>query len=513
MILKKPYALLIKYFKVIHLFLLIFTIYIIYKANSLLSFFNTYLSVQESVVGKNLNDSLFTSLMYIFPIIAIIVSVVLLWLMGSKKKPFRFYLYNFLVNIFALVTFIIAHSFLNIMQVKMIDIVNIRLIRDFLIILLFLQSLSIIVIFVRVIGFDIKNFNFSSDLQELEISEEDQEEYEVDFNIDSNESRRKRNRNIRYLKYSYKENRFLINSVLIIIFVICSVFIYSKNGIYTRLNKEGILLSTEYYDFKVDNTYLVNTSYSGNKITDNYLVVLNLKIRNKELQNRIMTSNFKLLVNNNKYSVTNKYDKYLVDIGSVYSNQFLSNEYHNYLLVYEIPITDIDRNMKLIYYENSKDVKVKLKPIKEKISYKEYCLGNTIDIDKFNSISINSYDIEDSFIIDYDFCIKDKCYKSNQYVVPTLNTNYDKAIIKINGTSIHKQGSTYNNFDNLILGLGTIQYTKDGVTNISSLTKISNLKKVDNDVYYYEINKNVINADNIKLVFGTRKCKYSYILK
>ena len=54
MILRKPYAFLIRHFKLIHLILTVLLAYILYKTNKLLSFFNQYLSSgkYEVIVSK-----------------------------------------------------------------------------------------------------------------------------------------------------------------------------------------------------------------------------------------------------------------------------------------------------------------------------------------------------------------------------------------------------------------------------------------------------------------------------
>lgn len=513
MILKKPYVILIKYFKLIHVFLTIFLAYSIYKINVLLRFFNDYLSAQNSVIGQNLRNNLYTNLMFIVPFLVLIISILLLWLMAKKKKPFRFYIYNTLVYLFISIIFIYTYSFLGKMEVKIVDIVIVRALRDVLTIAIILQSISLIITFVRAIGFDIKNFEFLADLQQLQISEEDQEEYEVDFNYDSNERRRKRKRKLRYLKYSYRENKLFINiAIAILIGVICFIT-YNRMGIYTKINKEGTILSTEFYNLGIENTYLVNTSYKGVRITDNYLVVLNLKVRSKGIQNKLLTGNFKLQIGDSKYLPTKIYDKYLTDLGNGYNDDLITSEYQNFLLIYEIPEDDINKAMKLIYFENKKSVKIKLNPIKEEVENKEYQLGETILINDLDSIVIDNYELKDTYILSYDYCIKDECYNSLQYLVPTLDTNYDKAILKISGKSSHKETSVYNNFNNLLSGIGYIEYVVGNETKVSSLTRITNLKKEESNTYYYEVNKELMNSDSIKLVFNTRKCKYSYVFK
>ena len=513
MILKKPYIILIKYFKLIHFFIGSLIIYCIYKTNYLLGFFNNYLINQNSVIGQNLQDKFYTILMFLFPIIIFFLSIFILWLMRKKNKPFRFYLYNTLVYLFVLVVFAFVYSFIGEMSSRVVDIIIVRSIRDVLIISIFIQSISLIVVFIRTIGFDIKNFEFMSDLQKLDISEDDMEEYELDLNFDFNERKRKRKRKMRFLKYSFKENRVFIFSVLVILFIIFGFILYSKTSVYNILNKEGKMISTYSYKMNVEKSYLLNTSNSGKKITDNYLVVISLNVMSDGIQNKLLTGDFKLLIDDNYYSVTNKYDKYLIDIGEVYNNNILNNEFKNYLLVYEIPNERINNSMKLVFYDSIGSVKVKINPIKFQTDFKDYQLNEEITMDGLASYVVNSYEINDLFTINYDYCIKDICYNSIQYLVPSLDTNYDKTIIKLSGSIVKKDSDNYNSLKDIISGIGYIEYKIGDNIFTSKMQVINNIKNTGDNSLYYEINKLVMEADSIKLVFNTRKYKYSYILK
>ena len=67
---------------------------------------------------------------------------------------------------------------------------------------------------IRVLGFDIKKFNFTKDIQELNIEDIDSEEVEVNVNIDTKNIIRDINRRKRELGYWIKEN--LLFSIILI---------------------------------------------------------------------------------------------------------------------------------------------------------------------------------------------------------------------------------------------------------------------------------------------------------
>lgn len=513
MLLKKPYVLLIKHFKLFHLILSLLTGYSILKINKLLSFFNNYISVQNSVVGQNLREKLYSTLMIIIPLIILLISISMLILMVRKKKPFRFYLYNTLVYIFIFGVIIYTFTYLGRMEVSIIDNVGVRALRDILIICLILQSISLLVSFIRATGFDIKSFEFKSDLQQLEISEEDQEEYELEFSFDSNESKRKRRKSLRYLKYEYQENRFIINLFIFIMCAVIGFFIYSKVINNFKTYKEEQNISTFYYDFSVEKTYVTNVGYNGAKLTDDYLVVVLLNIKANSFEKKLMTGNFVLQIGNNVYANNKEYNKYLFDIGNAYESQNLSNEYQKYYITFKISKEDNNKSMQLVYTDENGKYKIKLKPQNDSFSEQKYNLGEKIQIDDLATIQIDNYELRDMFEIKYDYCLKDNCYNSIQYLVPTLDTNYDKTIIKIQASLETNKNNTYTNLNQIIASIGYINYKIDGVTKSSSLSAVQNIKKNENNIYYYEVNNELLNAEEIYLVFGTRKCKYYYIFK
>lgn len=500
MIFKKPYILLIKYFRLIHLILGILTSFVIYRINIILKFFNDYLKGITDITGMSLQDNLFDIFIFIIPIIILIVSVLLLWLMLKKKKPFRFYLYNTLVFLLIIGVLIYIYNYVGNMNQKAVDILIVRTLRDILIIIIFLQSISLLIEFIRMIGFDIKNFEFMSDLNALELSDDDLEEFEVDFNFDSNERKRKRRKYLRFLKYSYKENKFFIICVISIILIVFGYLLYKSINVYSVTNREGKIISSSDYEFGIANTYLIREDSRGNLITNDYLVVVNLKIKSSSVD-KISSGNFKLVMGDNKYSITNKYDNYLLDLGKVYNNDYINNEFKEYLLVFEIPYDNINKNIYLVVYDLIGDIKVKLKPIEYEQKVMEYKLGDELIIDD-NSILINEIEISDKFTINYDYCIKGECFSSIQNIVPSLNTNYDKTIIRIDGN--------YNNLND-ISGIGYLEYVIDNNTYISNLEVISGVK--NNDYNYFEVNSLIKEASSIRLIFSTRECKYVYNLR
>ena len=83
--------------------------------------------------------------------------------------------------------------------------------------MIFLQFVTLCLTFARATGFDVKKFDFAHDLQQLNVDEKDNEEFEVDVELDTDKLFRKIRKKIRYAKYVYFENKFLIFLTLAIV--------------------------------------------------------------------------------------------------------------------------------------------------------------------------------------------------------------------------------------------------------------------------------------------------------
>lgn len=512
MVLKRPYLILIKYFRIIHILLAIFSVYCIYKMNYLLKFFNEYLISDVSVVGNNLRGSLYSPLLFIFVIILLLFSIILFFTMITKKKPFKFYLYSIVSYIFVLGLIIYTYSFLGLMESSLVDILVVRVLRDLFLISLFIQGIALICFLIRLFGFDLKKFDFESDIENFNLSDDNLDEIEVNFDFDSNERRRIRKQRINNLKFVYRENKIIILSSLIIVLGISLYYVYTNVYLVNKTYSEGVSVNTSYYDIKVNDSYLLNTSKNGIKITNNYLVVVDVNIKYTSYYSKFVTGNLKLHIGNNIYGSTNKYDKYLTDLGNVYNDDGLSREGNNYLFVYEISSDDIDKKMLLNYYEDEYNLKIKIKPDNFIQDNKNFNINEELDIDG-DSLIVNSYDIQDRMTINYDLCLSDNCIQMRQNIVPSLDTNYDKTILKLVGTSKFSEDSKFKGFSQILANLGYIEYIIGGNSYISNMTRITDLKKNEDNTYYYEVNKDIMSADNIYLVLNTRQCKNRIILK
>jgi len=533
MILRKPYAFLIKYFKLIHVFLVVPLCYLLYRTNVILNFFREYINSEQIVTGRDFTGELFNTWMFVLPFVIIVVLGILLGVMFYKKKPKIFYIYNIAVMIALLVIYNIGYDMVGTLEAQILETRTLHLIRDVFTIVVLFQGISLILTFIRATGFDIKKFEFNRDLEQLDIDEVDAEEFEVDVNIETNVFKREFRKNIRFAKYIYIENKFIINGVFLILFSITCFFIYMNLTIYNKTYKQGVTFSANEFAMSISNSYLTNQNYKENKITDNYLLVIELNVQAHYEDTTINTAKFELKIKDNTYYPNNKYNSDLIDLGTVYNHGVVSNDsFETHLLVYEIPSDLINEKMVLKYLDsmktgynklNPKYIKVKLEPyhLDEKEDLKIASLNDSIQLNELilnaTSINLTSFEIQNRFKIDYQYCTKNECYDSVEYLNPILNTNYDKVLLKIDGEIIIDKDLKNKNLSDLysiINYFGKIKYrTGRKVRYYSSLTSISPKKAKVLNSYYIEIPKEIINSDEISLIIDVRDKSYEYIIK
>lgn len=162
-----------------------FVFYAIYRTKLLLDFFNEYSLATINVTGQDLVTPLLPTFFQIIPILIILFATIVLVVMAYKKKPYLFYIITIIIYIYVLIITQVSKGTLNTLYTTLVDVRTIRLIRDLITLAFATQLFSLVIILVRATGFDVKKFDFKSDLKELEINEEDREEVEVQINFES----------------------------------------------------------------------------------------------------------------------------------------------------------------------------------------------------------------------------------------------------------------------------------------------------------------------------------------
>ena len=517
MILRKPYAILIKNFKLIHIILAIFMGYLFYKTNMVLSFLNEYLSSVATTISSDVTSSLFGPLLIISLIIVILGSIIILSLMHFKDKPVKFYIFNILIHIILAVFYYVTFSIIKSLEVGLVDIRVLKVIHDFTLIALMIQFVGLIFVIFRATGFDIKNFDFKKDLEDLNITTSDNEEFEVDLEVDTGKLKRKFNKKIRHLRYIYLENKLLFNIIGSISIALISFLIYLNVGVYNKTFQLDEAFKTNQFIFNFTDSYVTKYDYQGVEIKKDYQYVA-IKLSIKKLYNQninLKTAKFYLNVGGKKFYHTTNYKDRLFALGETYINQDITTEFQDYILVFEIPDSLIRKKMILNYVDNNNDIiKINVGPsnLNKKNVKESASLTQALDFKdsplKEVSMKINSYEIAPTFTLHYNYCVSSSnCYDSIEYLkdkyFTACNAEGKLGVIDENeNTKIDFKYTTIQKIE----GTDLIQATQDNNTIEIYSKEFQKISELDNAKI--EQNSNYIklyNNDEIKYIANEGK--------
>ena len=534
MILRKPYAFFIKYFKLLHAIIAVLVAFLLYRSFAIYNFFRAYVQDYSSALNEFSPRTLLSMYSFILALVIIILIIILLSVMIYKKKPKALYIYSLIVYVAVIALYFFTYPSLRDISAYILDIRLSSALRDMFLIAFILQLVSLIWYGVRATGFDIKQFDFGTDLQQLDIDEKDSEEIEVSLEFDQNRVHRQVRNKIRQFRYVYGENKLIINTALIIFTIVIAFTIYMNIGIYSASYNQGESFSASGVVMSVRDTYLTQNDPSGNKITDDTIVVIKFDIKKQGGVNKVLNTGLATLrVNGESYGQNKDYAKEVYDLGTPYNGQALDTEFQTYILAFVIPSSDANKAMTLRFNDNvsyvkgelgAKNIFVNLDPINlsghrnigetklgEEENFDNSILENT-------SLKINSFEIGDKFRVNYNYCYgTNKCIDSYEYVVPTATGHYLKTLMKINGefsfdSNINDERIT--NLTSFLNTFGTINY-KVGENWLSQDVNSQRIKpKTGYDsAIYIEIPNDVKNASEINLAFNIRNLTYKYILK
>lgn len=528
MVLKKPYAFLIKHFKLLHLIIAGLMIYLSIRINLITNLFDK-LASGASVSLSGLSTEYVNILMFLSIILILIGAFIVWFLMKNKKKPTKFYIAVLFYYIILFIFLIVYNSALETLEEVSITNQALRAYRDISLLLPLGQYYFIVVALLRGVGFNLKHFNFSKDIKELEISEEDSEEIEVSLSSNTYKYKRFGRRRLRELKYYFFENKNWILLILGIILIGATIYFFVNYKFVNNNYNQGSNVKANYYNFHVNNTYITEKDLYGNIINEGKkYVIIDISIRNIYYESvPFETKNFRLFIGDTfYYSISNK-NNLFKDLGLPYDNKYLETDnWYNYILIYELEGKVNTNNMKLKVFNNMdyetadvNYVNVKLKPIKlkDKLKIKEYSLSQEIILNEDNfgnsSFNIKSYDLVNNHEYEYELCINKDCSKKTGVIVP--NNILKNKLISIDYTLNVDKTSKLNNYIKNDLSFFntfiTLSYNLNGKEKTQSFAGISN-SNIKNMIFM-EVSKEIEKASAIKLIVNTRTDKYVYKLK
>lgn len=535
MVLKKPYAFMIKHFKTIHLFLLIPMLYLIIKTRGIVTFFNNYVSFGYSInfseVLTNISGRYINILMYVSIIIILIAFIFMSILLQQKEKPTKLYNICIVYYIALFIVITACFSFFNAVEADTLDDIFARFIRDIGFIVYFSQYVLVILTFIRGIGFNIKQFNFKSDLEDLEIENEDSEEFEFLVGKDTYEAKRTVRRFFRELKYYYLENKFIFSVIFVIAAVAFSTFLYLTRETKQKVYKENESLSFGQVNIKVKDSFISNLSNNGKTISpDKSYVILLLEIKNRyTVEKDFNHENLGLIVNKKRIQPSISLGSYFSDYGNPYSGTKIPGDSTvNYVLAYEIDKYLVNGSFSLQAYSHTettpgglgvvnKEIKLKPSIINSNVVTNTVNRGTSINLNRTNlknsSVAITDYKIATRF--EYQTCKEENDCITNAVSSWDFPSGYNKTLLILDYDLNLDENSTYYNlnrdyktFFNDFLEI-KYDYNRRTYTTKVTLLNLENYK----DKLIVMVPNTINSASSISAVITIRNVSYQIKLK
>ena len=534
MIFKRPYAFLIKYFKIINLLLASLFIYIAYKSYNIMSFFNEY--VIHNYSGnfyKNFYMEYVSPITTLAFILVIIGLGIVLWLLIYKKKPIKIYAASIIYYFILLIYFNIIKNIMIGMETSVITAEASRIYRDLSLLFLIPQIFFIISLILRGFGVNIGKFNFKQDLKELEIESGDSEEVEITFKNDNVKLKRNIRRYFREFSYYLKEHKLIVSIIGVILAILFVILLFNLFPEKVDSNyKQGNTFTYDNITYSLKDSIITNLNYQGEIISkDKYYLVVILNIKNNSSDDKTLDyNNFRLIVdNNNIYPVLDKSLNF-VDYAEYYSGTTIKgNSDFDYSLVFEINEDDIENNYKIkfasgnTFQDNIRVGKynyITITPsIINKVSTNNvYNLGEEVTLINSNlgntKLKISNPEITNKYVYDYESCYNDKCntYKD---IINLDYTKVDKTLLVLDyeyslDTSVpfSRTSQTFSGFANYFV---KIKYVIDGNEYYSKISSYTS-KNLDNKIVL-EVSNKINSADNIYFSVTIRNKEYLIAIK
>lgn len=534
MIIRKPYAFLIKHFRMIHLFIFACVLYVSYKSTALLNFFNGYVKNGYYSYVDNLASSLINFYVFFAIIIIVLLGATIYILLKWKDKKRTIYVFICCFYIALFIVFIVYFGFLTVIENNIIDQRALRGYRDILFLLIIPQYFFVIVSLVRGLGFDIKKFDFRKDMEELQIQAPDDEEVEISFGKDNYKIKRKFRRTYRELKYYALENKFFFALICLLFVLSFSFVIYLNFEVYNKKYNESEVFTIDGVNYKVISSYASNVNYKGNIITEGkeYIIILLNIVNNSDERKTLKTEDLKLISKNQQYSVSFSKNNHFIDFGEGYYNQILyPGEEKSYLLIYEIPESSIDKSyiFRMIsdvnylrgeIQSNHRDVIITPTYYQKGDVIKSVNLGGVVDLGSTTLTDTNaivlSYETNSSYTVSYNYCVLNNCYVGEKVIAPDIVGKIPKTIMKLEIDFQSNENLFISKYlkdnEDLISMFGKLVYVVDGVKKSCELETFDYEYLTGRDVYA-EVPAEILNASSIILNITVRNIVFNITLK
>lgn len=530
MVIKKPYAFLIKKFKIIHAVLFIMLLYLLICSFNILTFFNSYANnnfiVSLDLVYSNIN--LFT---FLINLVILLISVSIYYLLSKKNKPKKMYLFICVFFIVLFIFLIVNLSLLKDLEYNTFSYEKIRAIRDIWILILIPQIVFSTMSLSRTLGFNIKAFDFKKDIDNLEIDEKDFEEIEITLGKDNYKYARELRKSIRLFKYFLLENKFFITIVFSIIALIVSLVVFLNLRIYNLHYNEMQEFRADAIWYTIDESFLAYKDMNGNVINNGrYYLLVKVNMKNKlNINVTVDRDSFRLKLNNKLYVPKFTYGDKFLDVGETFSQAvLLPGVSKSAVVVFELDKSQV-RSEYILRVKNADyvklgelnseyvDIVVKPKNINSDKDKGRFTLPTVIDLKDTilnnTKLSIDSIEIANNFKGKYESCYNNSCSNYSYIIKPS---GIGGAVLKIKSNVIMDKNNYIGNYikypNTFYKYFSKIYYRVEGEI------KELNIKTIDSaygkeNYGYIEVPEKFKYADKIEMLINIRGVKYTLVLK
>jgi len=533
MILRKPYALLIKHFKLIHIILALPIMYLAIKTSAIISFLNNYISSGFVTTGVNIAGNYINFFMVLAVLVVIGVASAIYILLKRKEKNTKFYIAIIAYYILFAIILSIYYGVLENIEFGALEPSTVRAYRDIATMIFVPQIFYIIYSIIRGIGFDFKSFDFKADLAEIEIEEQDNEEFELNVGFENYKVKRYIRKFIREFVYYIKENSFFWTWIGGIIGSVFAVFLIINIFLNNHKYSEAQAFNFSGFHVTIKESMLTSYDYGGTLILqDKTYLAVKVNITNRSsVRQEFDLKDFRLIEDGKDpiYPIVDR-SFYFIDYGIPYKgNALRPGESNDYVLVYDVNsdaksyIIQLVDSIKYGAGEiNAKYKQTLLKPnVVEKSEDKGvYKINDDIFFSESNlestTLIVNNYRIGDSYKYDYNFCYASNCFVSTGVVSVDYNVVGSSQTLLTLKYLLDLDETTpfFNSIDNnlhFFSYLSRVKYTINGETKYSKV-----INKTPRELVGYVIlqtTDNIKKADTVELQFVVRNKIYTLVLK
>ncbi len=516
MIIRKPYAFLIKHFKKVHIVLLLICFYLYYITNKVNAFLNefselgTYDSYNEPIT-KYL--SLFTMLSLI---VLIAASISLVLLLKKKEKPWKLYLFPVVGYATMFIVYTLLIGFFDTYDGNLQKAVF-RAYLDLMGIVTILQFPSIIVFVIRILGLDLNKFNFKFDEEYIDLSNDDKEELEININIDKDNIKRQIKRLIRNTNYVYQEHKFVCNCIILILVGILAKNAYTYAFVTNKSYSVGQSFTADGYTIKLNKSYFTDKDYNGKVISkESNFIIVDVTITNHDEKRDLDLAKFHIMNGTNDYTYTAKtYGTEFQDLGTAYkSKELRRDESLNMILVFKVS-NKLKENRFVLYYQelnggniHLRKIKLNLDNISEIKKEQTLLIGEEFKFkvkNKTETVIFEEYQILDKFDYTYRICHTSSCSNlSGTYTSPK-----DYKVLKIAFASDTYEGKDMIDFSSRYGKINYIDNNKSKSVEIKSPIQ----KTYYGKYLYIKVPAAIETSQSIELEYTVRNKNYVYKLR